>query len=129
MLTIRHAAAAAAVAAALVAGTASAGVQDDVYAVNDLVGDTCRRVARQRLGTFGRADVAVVGSNNGTTTSTLYNGSGGKQALTVAVPGGPTGTVFNGVATDFVVSQNGKSGRRGSSSRPRAGRSSAGRLP
>ena len=34
-------------------------------------------------------------SNNGTNTSTLYNGAGAKQALTVAVPGGPTGTVFN----------------------------------
>jgi hypothetical protein len=49
-------------------------------------------------------------SNNGTNTSTLYNASGAKQALTVSVPGGPTGTVFNGSATDFVVSQGGKSG-------------------
>ena len=49
-------------------------------------------------------------SNNGSNTSTLYNGVGAKQALTVAVPGGPTGTVFNGDATAFVVSQNGKSG-------------------
>ena len=30
--------------------------------------------------------------------------------LTVAVPGGPSGTVYNGTAADFVVSQNGKSG-------------------
>ena len=49
-------------------------------------------------------------SDNGTNTSTLYNGAGAKQALTVAVPGGPTGTVFNGCAADFVVSQNGKTG-------------------
>jgi uncharacterized protein (TIGR03118 family) len=49
-------------------------------------------------------------SNNGTNTSTLYSGTGSKVALTVAVAGGPTGTVFNGSATDFVVSQNGKSG-------------------
>jgi uncharacterized protein (TIGR03118 family) len=49
-------------------------------------------------------------SNNGTNTSTLYSGTGGKVALTVAVPGGPTGTVYNGTAADFVVSQNGKSG-------------------
>jgi uncharacterized protein (TIGR03118 family) len=40
-------------------------------------------------------------SDNGTDTSTLYNGAGAKQALTVAVPGGPTGTVFNGDATAF----------------------------
>jgi uncharacterized protein (TIGR03118 family) len=49
-------------------------------------------------------------ANNGTNTSTLYNGSGGKVALTVAVPGGPTGTVFNANAADFVISQSGKSG-------------------
>ena len=49
-------------------------------------------------------------SDNGTNNSTLYNGSGAKQALTVSVPGAPTGTVFNGVATDFVISQGGKSG-------------------
>ena len=30
--------------------------------------------------------------------------------LTVSVPGGPTGTVFNGSVTDFVISQAGKSG-------------------
>ena len=35
---------------------------------------------------------------------------GTKAALTVAVAGAPTGTVFNGNAADFVVSQNGKSG-------------------
>jgi uncharacterized protein (TIGR03118 family) len=40
-------------------------------------------------------------SDNGTDKSTLYNGAGVKQALTVAVPGGPTGTVFNGDATAF----------------------------
>jgi uncharacterized protein (TIGR03118 family) len=49
-------------------------------------------------------------SNNGSNTSTLYSGVGAKAALTVAVAGGPTGTVFNGNAADFVVSQNGKSG-------------------
>jgi uncharacterized protein (TIGR03118 family) len=49
-------------------------------------------------------------ANNGSNTSTLYNGVGSKQALTVAVPGGPTGTVFNGDSTALVVSQNGKSG-------------------
>ncbi|HEX6789418.1 MAG TPA: TIGR03118 family protein [Gaiellaceae bacterium] len=50
-------------------------------------------------------------SNNGTNTSTLYNGAGAKQALTVTVAGSPTGTVFNGVASDFAVSQNGKTGQ------------------
>jgi uncharacterized protein (TIGR03118 family) len=49
-------------------------------------------------------------ANNGTNTSTLYSGTGVKAALTVTVDGAPTGTVFNGNAADFVVSQNGKSG-------------------
>jgi uncharacterized protein (TIGR03118 family) len=49
-------------------------------------------------------------ANNGTNTSTLYSGAGAKVALTVAVAGAPTGTVFNGNAADFVVSQSGKSG-------------------
>ncbi len=49
-------------------------------------------------------------SNNKTNTSTLYTGLGAKNALTVAVGGGPTGTVANASTTDFVVAQNGVSG-------------------
>src|SRR3954468_2288728 len=48
-------------------------------------------------------------SDNGTSKSTLYQGTGTKAALVVDVPGGPTGTVFNGDATAFVVPQAGKS--------------------
>ena len=46
-------------------------------------------------------------ANNKTNTSTLYSGVGSKNALTVTVAGGPTGTVANGNAADFLVSQNG----------------------
>jgi uncharacterized protein (TIGR03118 family) len=42
-------------------------------------------------------------SNQGTDTSTLYDGVGTPQALVVSVAGGPTGTVFNG-GTGFLVS-------------------------
>ena len=43
-------------------------------------------------------------SNNGTSTSTLYNGTtGAKLGLTVTVPGAPTGVVFNGSSADFKV--------------------------
>jgi uncharacterized protein (TIGR03118 family) len=50
-------------------------------------------------------------ADNGTGLSTLYNGAGAIQALVVTVPNvagvkdpsAPTGTVFNGVATDFLV--------------------------
>jgi uncharacterized protein (TIGR03118 family) len=50
-------------------------------------------------------------ADNGTGRSTLYNGTGTAQALVVTVPNvagstdasAPTGIVFNGVATDFLV--------------------------
>jgi uncharacterized protein (TIGR03118 family) len=41
-------------------------------------------------------------ANNGTNTSTLYDGSGTAQSLVVKVRGAPTGTVFNG-GTGFTV--------------------------
>jgi uncharacterized protein (TIGR03118 family) len=47
-------------------------------------------------------------ANEGRSTSTLYSSEGRKQALTVAVPGGPTGVVFNG-GRGFVVHGNGAS--------------------
>jgi uncharacterized protein (TIGR03118 family) len=100
----------------LVAGSASGGIADDVFTVHNLVSD--------QSGSAPVTDASLVNawglsagpttpwwtSNNGTNTSTLYNGSGAKQALTVSVPGAPSGTIFNGSATDFVVSQSGKSG-------------------
>jgi len=49
-------------------------------------------------------------SNNKTNTSTLYSGVGSKNALTVSVPGGPTGTVANASTSDFAVSQGNASG-------------------
>ena len=116
MIKLRIAAAVVVGLAALAAGSAGAAVQDDVFTVNGLVGDTAS--------TAPAADPLLVNAwglsagpttpwwtaNNGSNTTTLYNGKGAKQALTVAVAGGPTGTVFNGSATDFVISQNGKSG-------------------
>jgi uncharacterized protein (TIGR03118 family) len=46
-------------------------------------------------------------ANQATSSSTLYDGAGTKAALEVAVPGGPTGTVFNG-GTGFPVTVDGK---------------------
>jgi uncharacterized protein (TIGR03118 family) len=48
-------------------------------------------------------------ANNGTDTSTLYDGAGTPLPLIVKVPGAPTGTVFNG-GTGFVVSNGTASG-------------------
>lgn len=49
-------------------------------------------------------------SDNGTGLATLYNGAGTKQSLVVKIPaavsgktGTPTGTIFNGSATDFLL--------------------------
>ena len=49
-------------------------------------------------------------ANNHTDTSTLYLGDGTIVPLVVSVPGGPTGTVFNGVATNFLVTVGAASG-------------------
>jgi uncharacterized protein (TIGR03118 family) len=56
-------------------------------------------------------------SDNNTGLSTLYNTTGVPQALVVTIPavggatvGTPTGTVFNGSATDFIVTKGTKSG-------------------
>ena len=103
--------------ATLVAGGATAATKGNWFNMYPLVSDTAGSTAL-------RADASLVNgwglsagpttpwwtSNNGTNTSTLYNGAGMKSALTVTVPGGPTGTVFNGNASAFVVTQNGKSG-------------------
>jgi uncharacterized protein (TIGR03118 family) len=120
MRTLRLITVAAALAAttALV-GSAFGGIAEDVFTVHNLVAD-----ASTASTSGATVDASLVNgwglsasptspwwvSNNGSNTSTLYNGSGVKQALTVSVPGGPTGTVFNGAATDFVVNQSGKSG-------------------
>jgi len=116
MHTFRLALAAAGVAAILVAAPAGARVEDNVFTVTDLVADTA--------GTAPTTDPSLVNgwglsagpttpwwtSNNGTNTTTLYNGSGAKQALPVGPPATATVSVFNGTAADFVVTQNGKSG-------------------
>lgn len=49
-------------------------------------------------------------SDNGTSKSTLYTGAGAKLGLTVVVPGGPTGTVFNLALSGFNVTGSGGSG-------------------
>jgi len=102
---------------AVLAGTAGARATDDIFSVHALVSDGAATPApgtdAKLVNSWGLSAGPTTpwwSSNNGTNTSTLYTGVGSKAALTVSVAGGPTGTVFNGKATDFVVSQNGKSG-------------------
>ena len=69
-------------------------------------------------------------SNNKTNTSTLYSGAGVKSALTVTVPGGPTGTVFNGERRRIHRQRQRQERRRSLPLRDcRRGRSSAGHRP
>jgi uncharacterized protein (TIGR03118 family) len=102
--------------AASLAGSGAAAPQDNAFTVANLVADTgaAAEINDASLvnpwGLSAGPTTPWWASNNGTSTSTLYDGSGAKQALTVTVAGGPTGTVFNGSSTDFVVTQNGKSG-------------------
>jgi uncharacterized protein (TIGR03118 family) len=102
---------------AFVASIANAQEEASIYTVHALVSDSAAVTAPAFDGSLVNGWGLSAGpttpwwtANNGTNTSTLYNGAGTKAALTVAVAGGPTGTVFNGSGSDFVVSQNGKSG-------------------
>jgi len=102
---------------AVLAGGAGARATDDIFSTHALVSDGAATAAPATDGSLVNGWGLSAGpttpwwaANNSTNTSTLYNGVGAKAALTVAVAGGPTGTVFNGKSTDFVVSQNGKSG-------------------
>jgi uncharacterized protein (TIGR03118 family) len=103
-----------AIAALAFAGAANAA--SDVYAVNPLVSDggaTAPSTDGSLVNGWGLSAGPTTpwwASDNGTSLSTLYSGTGAKVPLTVSVPGSPTGTVFNGSATDFAVSQNGASG-------------------
>jgi uncharacterized protein (TIGR03118 family) len=96
--------------------TATTHATSDVYAVDPLVSDgatTAPSTDSSLVNGWGLSAGPTTpwwASDNGTNVSTLYSGTGAKTPLTVSVPGSPTGTVFNGSSTDFVVSQNGASG-------------------
>jgi len=100
----------AAAAPLLLAAAASGGIADDVFTVHSLASDTSDPSLVNGWGLSAGPTTPWWVSDNGKNASTLYNAGGAKQALTVSVPGGPTGTVFNGSSTDFPVSQNGKTG-------------------
>ena len=108
--------AAAVLALAAVGGIASARQQANFFTVHPLVSDAAAVAAPgtdaslvNGWGLSAGPTTPWWAANNGSNTSTLYNGVGAKTALTVSVAGGPTGTVFNGNAAAFVVSQAGKS--------------------
>lgn len=93
----------------------SAAAQTSGYQVTDLVSDQAG-VAAQTDANLVNAWGLAAGpttfwwvANNGTNTSTLYDGAGMPVLLVVGVRGAPTGTVFNG-GTDFVVDDGTNSG-------------------
>jgi uncharacterized protein (TIGR03118 family) len=105
--------AAAAAAAALVPRfAASAPV---AYAVRPLVSDRPASARHRDAGLVNAWGLAASPTgpwwtaNEARDSSTLYAGTGSKQALTVAVGGGPTGIVYNG-GPGFVVRAGGASG-------------------
>ena len=104
----------------LAAGSASA-KHDDGYTVHNLVSDQPGVADHQDPNLVDAWGIAANATspwwvaNNGTDTSTLYNGDGVAQfqptPLVVSVPGGPTGTVANSNGSAFVISDgNGHSG-------------------
>jgi uncharacterized protein (TIGR03118 family) len=104
------------VAVLALAGSTFATATPDVYNVKPLVSDgggTAPSTDRSLVNGWGLSAGPTTpwwAADNGTNLSTLYSGTGAKVALTVSVPGSPTGTVFNGSTSNFVVSQNGSSG-------------------
>jgi uncharacterized protein (TIGR03118 family) len=103
------------------AGAAPGGtaVGQETYTVTNLVSDGATPAARtdsHLVNAWGLTALPTSPwwvANNGTDTSTLYNGDGvpqfGATPLVVSVPGAPTGAVANATA-DFVVSAGGASG-------------------
>ena len=108
--------AAAAILAAAAAGSAQGGEAAAAFTVHPLVSDGAASASAtdaslvNAWGLSAGPTTPWWSANNGTSTSTLYSGTGAKIPLTVTVSGAPTGTVFNPSATDFSVSQGGKSG-------------------
>jgi uncharacterized protein (TIGR03118 family) len=104
---------------ALLASGLSARASAQSYTVNDLDSDVASAAANldaQLVAPIGLAR-GILGpwwvSDSESALSTLYGGDGGKRGLVVRlpsppgsfVPSRPTGTAFNGSATDFNVSQ------------------------
>jgi hypothetical protein len=80
------------------ASAAHARTQASLYRVNALVSDSAATPAPAADASLVNGWGLTAGpttpwwaANNGTSTSTLYNAAGAKQALTVTVAGGPTG--------------------------------------
>src|SRR2546423_11879892 len=104
---MRAGAVAVAIAALAIAGAASS-ARADHFVVKRLVSD---RADAQLVNAWGLAASATGPwwiANEARGSSTLYDGHGRKQALTVRVPGGPTAVAFYG-GRGFLVRSGGAS--------------------
>jgi len=95
--------------AAALASAASASSARDRFVQRVLVSDREDAQLVNAWGLAAAADGPWWVANEARSSSTLYAGDGRKQALTVSVPGGPTGVVFNG-GRGFAVRGGGVSG-------------------
>jgi uncharacterized protein (TIGR03118 family) len=105
-------AAAAVVVAALAAAASASSARSDRFFVRPLVTDGVDAQLVNPWGLAAKAGGPWWVANEARSSSTLYAGDGRKQAMTVAVGGGPTGVVFNG-GSGFLV----RSGRDAASAR------------
>ncbi len=103
--------------AAVIAGASPAVAESPAYQVRNLVSNVPGRAAHTDPNLINGWGVAftpfgpVWVADNGTGVATVYDGDGNPQSLVVTIPGGkPTGIVFNGSTTDFVVRQGTLSG-------------------
>jgi uncharacterized protein (TIGR03118 family) len=90
----------------LVAAASASGARLDRFTKQALVTERADGQLVNAWGLAASPDGPWWGANEGRSTSPPYSSEGQKQALTVAVPGGPTGVVFNG-GPGFVVQGNG----------------------
>src|SRR5262245_9140809 len=107
----------AALAVALLASASTASAAQPTYRVRNLVSDVPGRAEHTDPNLVNAWGVAfnqfgfVWVADNGTGVSSMYDGNGVPQSLVVSIPGGkPTGIVFNGSTTDFIVRQGTLSG-------------------
>jgi len=90
------------VVAALAAAGSASSARPDRFVLHRLVSDRTDAQLVNAWGLAARTGGAWWVANEARSSSTVYAADGRKQALTVAVPGGPTGVVFNG-GRGFVV--------------------------
>ena len=97
-----RAGAVAVVAAALAAAGSASSARPDRFVLHRLVSDRGDPQLVNAWGLAAQAHGAWWVANEARSSSTVYTGDGKKQTIAVAVPGGPTGVVFNG-GRGFVV--------------------------